>query len=33
MDCAVCNKPVYDNFANGLCATCTEDWKARVLGK
>ena len=31
MNCAVCNKPVYDNFANGLCATCLEQWKSQVL--
>ena len=31
MKCAVCNKPVYDNFANGLCNSCIKEWKERVL--
>lgn len=31
MNCAVCNKPVYDNFANGLCSNCLQDWKAQNL--
>ena len=31
MNCAVCNKPVYDNFANGLCGNCLQDWKAQNL--
>jgi hypothetical protein len=31
MNCAVCNTPVYDNFANGLCGNCLQDWKAQNL--